>query len=107
MEEARRWAVSRRKTQLQVFSLRNTNSKRQLDEQMVVRKLVVVRPSESHHIHLIGITERGIRLYFSTFPLEVEEPCPRTLPVALFRNKESARTVSNSILSMFECLLQL
>jgi len=35
---------------------------------MVLRKLVVVRPSESHHIHLIGITERGIRLYFSTFP---------------------------------------
>ena len=28
----------------------------------------MVRPSESHHIHLIGITERGIRLYFSTFP---------------------------------------
>ncbi len=38
MEEARRWAVSRRKTQLaSIFTLRNTNSKRQLDEQMVVR----------------------------------------------------------------------
>ena len=43
-------------------------NRRRRDSNIFVRKLVVVAPSESHDVHLVAITERGIRFYFTTYP---------------------------------------
>eukprot|EP00939_MAST-03C_sp_MAST-3C-sp1_P002724 g2724.t1 len=75
MEAARAWArgstgMASRNQLGNIFAQRTLASRRNRDEQLSVRKLVVVRPSESHKVHLLAVSERGIRFYFATSDLD-------------------------------------